>query len=324
MSWVWDAVEVIRFVLEIAVAFVIAYASAHPLQTALAILALLRQLGTTVQTGSKGVLFVWGHVRKELEPGFHPLVPLMMTVRKTPVRSITLELPHQRVTTADGLVYDVQPNIVYHVADPKRAVTEIDNLRHGIEAMLAVSAAELLRDLTRTEVLQVKTLEAELLVRVAKKVARWGVAVEQAGFTSIAPTKKTLHLTQLALRTAERERVLDKLSADGVPRTAAVALLGVERRLIGHATGRYRALHHSARLAPVIEAPPPAVPALPPPVQVQPQQQGQTGEAEPTLASLLAIETPTPTAPRPKKTTKGVQPRTWLRLQRRLKHLAAG
>ncbi len=320
MSWAGDMLDVLLLALQFVVAFMIGYVSTHPLPTALALLALARQLGTTVQSGSKGVLFVWGRVRKELEPGFHPLVPVMMAVRKTPVRSITLELPRQRVTTADGFVYDVQANIVYRVADPRRALTEIAHLRHGIEALLALIAADLLRDLTRAAIVEVKTLEAELIRRAEQELARWGVTVEQAGFTSIAPTKKTLHVTQLALRGTERERMLAELIAHGVSPTAAVALLGADRRLIGHATARYRALHRPARLAPATAPTPAGAVAVPAPPQSPPAQ----AHSEPTLAAALADEVPTPREPRPKKATKGVRPRTWHRLKQRLRRSSAG
>lgn len=324
MSYVVDLLEVLLVGVQLAIAFVVGYATANPVATALAALALVRQFGTTVQTGSKGVLFVWGRVRKELEPGFHPLVPVMMAVRKTPVRSITLELPPQRVTTTDGLVYEVRANIVYRVADPKRALTEINNLRHGIETLLALIAADLLRGLTRGAILQVKALEAELRGQAERQLARWGVTVEQAGFTSIAPTKRTLHVTQLALRGAERERTLEALIAHGMSPMAAVALLGADRQLVGHAAARYRALHRTAHLAPAIAATPTAPAELAPRTPLRrPRAQGQPGEPEPTLAAMLADEAPPKTALRPKKTTKGVQPRSWLRLQKRLRHAQA-
>ena len=72
MSWVWDVLEVFQFGLRVAIAFVVAYAAAHPLQAAVAVLAVLRQLGTTVQTGSKGVLFVWGRVAQGAGAGLSP------------------------------------------------------------------------------------------------------------------------------------------------------------------------------------------------------------------------------------------------------------
>jgi hypothetical protein len=243
MSWVLDLFPAIfEAILE--------YARRHPVETALAILAFVRLFGTTVQSGSKGVLFVFGRVKKEFEPGFHPLIPVVYAVRKTPVRSITLDLPKQRLTTADGLVYDVQANLVYRIAQPAVSMVEVKDVRKGIETVLPLIVQDLLRSRTRATLAARVGLEEEFAARAEEALGRWGVTVEQAGFKSIAPTKKTLRLTQLALLVAERERVMQDYLRAGVPAEVALALLGADRHLIGHATARYRGLRHRASVWP--------------------------------------------------------------------------
>ncbi len=318
-----DLLDLLVLAVQAVVDETVAYAKEHPYRTGLIVLAVVRALGTTVQTGTKGVLFVFGRVRKELEPGFHPLVPLVMTVRKTPVRSVTLDMPRQRLTTADGLVYDVQANIVYRVAEPKLAMTQIDNLTKGIEALLPLITQDVLRDKTSAD-LDFKVLETELTARAEDKLRRWGVTVEQAGFKSIAPTKKTLHLTQLGVLLAERKRVLGELVGWGVPLNSALALLGAERRLVSHAQARYHAMHRPARLAPMVADRPLTPPLLPgeePPLLTTPQApKAPTPETVASQIEGSAVEMPMPQpVPRPNRTAKGVQPRSWLRLQGRLR-----
>jgi regulator of protease activity HflC (stomatin/prohibitin superfamily) len=324
MNYLLDLLGLLLVGLRAVAVFVVGLVEKHPLETFLAVLALLRLLGTTVQTGSKGVLFVFGRVRKELEPGFHPLLPVVMAVRKTPVRSITQDLPRQRLTTADGLVYDIQANIVYRVADPILALTQIDHLRKGIEALLPLIVADLFRSTTRSEVRDFKALESELVARAEEKLRRWGVTVEHAGFQSIAPTKKTLRLTQLVARGGESESVLRELIAQGVSLNAAVALLGADRRLVGRSTARYLALHRPARLAPAAEEAP-ATARLLPGEESQAEEKPPQGEEDAAAETqedelvLLPDEAPVQAPPRPKKTTKGLQPRSWMRLRHRLR-----
>jgi len=324
MSTLWDFFDLVLTVVVVIAVFVFELAKAHPVAAVVAGLSFLRLFGTTIQSGQKGVLFVFGRARRELEPGFHPLFPIVMTARKTPVRSVTLDLPRQRVTSDDGLVYDVQANIVYRVADPKLALTQVANLSHGIKAQLALIAEDLVRSKTRAGVLDFKTLETELSARAEEKLARWGVTVEQAGFKSIAPTRKSLRLTQLAMLTAERRRALELLVAHGVPVNATVAMLGADRRLVSHARARYHALHRPDRLAPAAPELLQTVPLLPgEEAPAQPVSPTPAVEQEEGVASQMAEKSRegegTPAPPSPKKTTKGVQPRSWLRLQRRLK-----
>src|ERR1700731_4916877 len=101
--------------LEYVLDYLIEHIQAHPVWTIMALVAFVRLWGTVIQTGWTGVLFVLGRARRTLEPGFHFLLPLVHFVRKTPVRSITLDLPKQRVTTLDGLVYEVDASVVYRV-----------------------------------------------------------------------------------------------------------------------------------------------------------------------------------------------------------------
>jgi hypothetical protein len=267
--------------------YLVDYAWRHPVQTMLVVLVLMRMFGTTVQSGTRGVLFVFGRVRRVLEPGFHPLVPIVYHVRKTPVRHVTLDLPKQRVTTSDGLVYDVQVSLVYRIADPVAALVEIDHVRNGIEVVLALVVQELLRAKTRAEIVARTGLDEELAARTGAKLQSWGVAVVQAGFTSIAPTRATLRLTQLALRVTERRRLLAWYLAEGLSPQAAVALLGSERRCLSHASQRYRTARYRAALR-RLRRPPPA------PVKVKP---GVPRPEEDEAAAGEAQEQPTRTVP---------------------------
>jgi hypothetical protein len=223
--------------------FLIQLIRAHPLWTIAVVLAFVRLWGTVIQTGWTGVLFVFGRARRTLQPGFHFLLPLVHLVRKTPVRSITLELPKQRVTTLDGLVYDVDANVVYRVDDAILALTHVDNLKRGSLVVLAMAVQEVLSRHNPKALQQPQSLDEEFTVQAQQKLGPWGVKVEQAGFTTIAPTRRTLRLTQLRQLVEERQRMLEEYCGYGLAPELALALLGSHRNLAGHAHVRYRRYH---------------------------------------------------------------------------------
>ena len=173
--------------------------------------------GFMIQSGQRGVLFRWGKAVKELEPGFHWLIPLVHAVKKTPVRSVTIHLPSQKVMTVDGLVYDVSVSVVYRVEDATRALTLVDHVDTGCRAAIPIVVAEVLRVRDQAQLVERVSLDRELSERMSAWIARWGLVVEQAGFTTIAPTKGVLQTTQLRSRTMERARALRDL-IDGGPR----------------------------------------------------------------------------------------------------------
>jgi hypothetical protein len=212
------------------------YAESQPWTVVVALYGLARAFGVVIRSGQRGVLFRWGKAVKVLEPGYHWLVPLVHGVKKTPVRSVTIHLPGQKVMTADGLVYDVGVNVVYRVEDPIRALTLVDHVDSGCRAAIPMIVTEVIRVRGQTELADRVSLDRELSERVNGWIARWGLVVEQAGFTSIAPNTGVLRTTQLALRTVERARVLRQLIDGGLDDGSALVMIGTGRRLVAKAS----------------------------------------------------------------------------------------
>jgi hypothetical protein len=198
-----------------------------------------RAFGVMIQSGHRGVLFRWGRAVKELEPGFHWLIPIVHGVKKTPVRSVTVELPEQKVMTADGLVYDASVNVVYRVQDATKALTLVDHLDAGCRAAIPIIVTEVLRVRYQSQLVDCISLDRELTQRMSAWVTRWGLVIEQARFTTIAPSKSVLHTTQLRSRTAERARALYWLLNGGLAPEFALVLIGSERYPVGKSTRRY-------------------------------------------------------------------------------------
>jgi len=243
LSWAWGWLS---YLVGTAWKFVVQFAQRNPVTFTLLVVGFLRLWGTTVQTGYAGVLFRFGRAVKILEPGFHPLLPIVQEVRKLPIRSITLQIPPQRLMNADGLVYDVDATLVMRIVDPIRATVEIDNLRQGCITTLALAVADVITSSDRQRLGARGDLDAELSARVQAGLRRWGIEVEQAGLNTIAPTRTTTRLSQQRQRTQERANVLQGLLHAGLTTETALALLGATRRVVSHAHARY----HRLRLRP--------------------------------------------------------------------------
>jgi hypothetical protein len=223
----------------------------HPWAVAVALYGMARAFGVMIQSGQRGVLFRFGRAVKELEPGFHWLVPIIHGVKTTPVRSVTIELPGQKVMTSDGLVYEVSVNVVYRVDDATRALTMVDHLDAGCRAAIPIIVTGVLRTRTQSQLVDRQVLDRELSERMHAWVSRWGLVIEQAGFTTIAPSKSLLHVTQLRSRTMERASALRRLRGAGLAPESALVLIGSERHPVAKTTRRYhRATRRAGRVTP--------------------------------------------------------------------------
>lgn len=190
-----------------------------------------RLAGKTVSSGEVGVKFSFGRATRVCQPGFHPLIPVMQTVRTVPSRARTLDLPRQRLTTRNGYVFEVDANVVYRVVDPLKALIQIDSLERGMLQMLGLSVFDVLSELDGGELRVSQELDARLAQVMSARLERWGVQVERAGFATLHPSRETVRITQLGRRVATRAQAVERFSRVA-PGGAALGLLGMNSRLL--------------------------------------------------------------------------------------------
>lgn len=219
-------------------------AADNPVVFGMLIYGVLRAAATTVKTGTTGLFFSFGRVKRVVEPGLCYTIPFLQVVRTMPTRSRTMDLPAQRVATLDGLVYSVDVNLVYRIVDIHRAMIEVDDLGRAMGQVLGLSVQEILRVRSRGELGVSAELDRVLAERMGERLEPWGVVVESAGFTSIRPTAETLRLTQLALGARQRCRVAGDMARGGVHGRLAPAMAGFSRRYVRRAVGAQRAESH--------------------------------------------------------------------------------
>lgn len=216
------------------------FARQNPYVVFLMVWGAIRAMGTTVRSGTTGLFFSFGRATRICEPGLVLKIPYFQTVRVLPTRWRTLDVPDQRVTSADGLVWFVDVNLVYRIVDVRRALIEVDDLGKGMLQILGLSVQEIVRGVGRDRMRLAGGLDEALEEAMAARLSAWGVEVEHAGFTSIRPSPKTLRLTQQRHAAAVRARSLDRLLGLGVPAGHALAMLGSAPRVVRR---ERRALH---------------------------------------------------------------------------------
>lgn len=190
------------------------------------IYSVLRATGVQVDTGTTAVRFTFGRAGKTLEHGFHFLIPFVQRAPKVATRARTLDLPAQRVATAEGLVHLVDTAIQFRVRDPRRALVEVEHLDRGLLTMVAMAVQSTLYDAGRDVLSDRAELELRITARLAAWTEAWGVSIERVGLTSLTPSPRTLRVTQLRQAIAERERMHARLVTPLGSERRALALLG--------------------------------------------------------------------------------------------------
>ncbi len=210
--------------------------------------AVMRLAGKTVESGHVGVKFSFGRAVRTCEPGFYPLIPVFQVIRIVPSRARTLDLPRQTLATDDGLVFEVDANLVYRVADASKALVEVRDYEAALGQLLSLSVHEVLASRDRSALRVSRELDLALARAMQERVDAWGIAIERAGFTSIRPLQQTTRITQLRSRLRTRARVLDTLVQDELPAGLSLGLIGSPTRMTSR-TRSLRAVERRSREA---------------------------------------------------------------------------
>jgi len=208
--------------------------------------AVMRLAGKTVESGHVGVKFSFGRVARTCEPGFYPLVPVLQVIRIVPSRARTLDLPRQTLATDDGLVFEVDANVVYRVSDASKALVEVRDYEAALGQVLSLSVHEVLATLDRSSLRVSARLDAALQSAMQERVAAWGIGIERCGFTSIRPLQQTTRITQLRGRLRTRARVFEALVDHDLAPHLALGLVGSQGRMVAR-TRALRAVERRSR-----------------------------------------------------------------------------
>src|SRR6202045_2404455 len=85
-----------------------------------------------VQEYDRGVIFFLGRCTGVRGPGLILLIPIFERMIKVSLRTVTMEIPSQKIITKDNVSIDVAAVAYYHISDPERAVIVIENVYNAI------------------------------------------------------------------------------------------------------------------------------------------------------------------------------------------------
>src|SRR5580704_18665994 len=86
-----------------------------------------------VQQYEKGVVFRFGRVVGEKEPGLAVIVPFVNVLRKVSFRIVTRPIQSQGIITRDNVSVDVSAVAYYRVVDATKSVVAIEDIQVAID-----------------------------------------------------------------------------------------------------------------------------------------------------------------------------------------------
>lgn len=164
----------------------------------------------------RGVVFRLGKVRDGIkEPGFRVLIPGVDQMRKVSLRTVTLPIETQNIITRDNVSIDVAAVAYYQVADPIKAIVEIENVVSATYQIAQTTVRNIVGQTTLDHVLsETSALNEKVKAILDGATEKWGIYVSNVELKDIK-LPDSMQRAMAKEAEAEREKRAKIIAAEG-------------------------------------------------------------------------------------------------------------
>jgi regulator of protease activity HflC (stomatin/prohibitin superfamily) len=169
-----------------------------------------------VQQYERGVVLRFGRLLPQVrQPGLRVMVPIADRMRKVPVQTIVLDVPSQGTITQDNVTVGVDAVVYFRVADPVRAVINVENYLQATSQVAQTSLRSVIGRADLDTLLSDRDrINGELRDVIDAPTEDWGISVDRVEIKDISlPEGMRRSMSRQA--EAERDRRARVINADG-------------------------------------------------------------------------------------------------------------
>lgn len=168
-----------------------------------------------VQEYERGVVFLLGRFVGVRGPGLIILIPFLEQMKKVALRTITMEIPSQKIITKDNVSIDIAAVAYYKVISPEKAVIAIDDIYSAVNQISQTTVRNVVGQFTLDEVLaQTTKINQQIQKVIDAHTEPWGAQVTAVEIKDIA-LPENMQRAMAKEAEAERERRAKVVAAEG-------------------------------------------------------------------------------------------------------------
>jgi len=163
----------------------------------------------------RGVIFRLGKYAGVRGPGLIILIPLVERMVKVTLRTITMEIPSQKIITKDNVSIDIAAVAYYQVVDPKKSVLAIQNANEAVNQISQTTVRNVVGQFVLDQLLsETANINTKIKNVIDLHTEPWGVQVTAVEIKDITlPDNMQRAMAKEA--EAERERRAKIVAAEG-------------------------------------------------------------------------------------------------------------
>lgn len=174
-----------------------------------------------VQEYERGVVFFLGRFAGVRGPGLIILIPFLERIQKVSLRTVTMEIPSQKIITKDNVSIDIAAVAYYHIVDPKKSVIDIENVYQAVNQISQTTVRNVIGQFYLDQLLA-KTGDINTKIKnvIDSHTEPWGVQVTAVEIKDIF-LPENMQRAMAKEAEAERERRAKIVAAEGEMQAAA-------------------------------------------------------------------------------------------------------
>jgi regulator of protease activity HflC (stomatin/prohibitin superfamily) len=168
-----------------------------------------------VKEYDRGVIFFLGKVTGVRGPGLIILVPILERMTKVTLRTITMNIPSQKIITKDNVSIDIAAVAYFHIVDPTKSVVAIEKVYDAVNQISQTTVRNVVGQFMLDQLLsQTSAINTQIKEVIDTHTEPWGVEVTAVEIKDITlPDNMQRAMAKEA--EAERERRAKIVAAEG-------------------------------------------------------------------------------------------------------------
>jgi len=164
----------------------------------------------------RGLKFTLGKYTGIMTPGWKIIVPVFQTYIKVDIRTKAVDVPEQEAITKDNVSVKINAVIYYKIADPKKAVIEVEDYYYAVSQLAQTTMRNLVGSVSLDELLSEREQISESICKIIDKAASpWGVKVENVELKDVSlPEEMKRVIAKVAEAQREKQAVIIKASGE--------------------------------------------------------------------------------------------------------------
>ncbi len=168
-----------------------------------------------VKEYDRGVIFFLGKLTGVRGPGLIILIPILEQMTRTTLRTITMNIPSQKIITKDNVSIDIAAVAYYHIVDPQKSIVAVENVHDAVNQISQTTVRNVVGQFMLDQLLsQTIDINAQIKDVIDLHTEPWGAQVTAVEIKDIT-LPENMQRAMAKEAEAERERRAKIVAAEG-------------------------------------------------------------------------------------------------------------